>query len=278
MYFFYLWGISVITLGFIGGFPAKYPYIQFGKFFTIIYFLSYIINYIFGKYEDTRCVLMLNLSNKTKAWLIWRIWTRFKVWSNKNYNNVSKPYQTKLVQEMEKKKLKIYANRIDFSKLKKTNSFKSQLHGFHIVKPSPWPFLTALAIFMNILVCLEWFSFMEISVLRAIIPFIYLISIISAWCRDVIVESTFQGKHTLVVQKMMRAGFKLVLLSEAMFFFWFFLMFFIYVNFTIRLNWVHMTSNGNWTNTPFWFTIIKYSCIIVFWRFWDICTQVYVTY
>jgi len=104
--FFYLWGISVITLGFIGGFPAKYPYIQFGKFFTIIYFLSYIINYIFGKYEDTRCVLMLNLSNKTKAWLIWRIWTRFKVWSNKNYNNVSKPYQTKLVKEMEKKKIK----------------------------------------------------------------------------------------------------------------------------------------------------------------------------
>ncbi|MBV8801788.1 MAG: cytochrome c oxidase subunit 3 [Gammaproteobacteria bacterium] len=35
------------------------------------------------------------------------------------------------------------------------------------------------------------------------------------------VESTFQGKHTLIVQQMMRAGFALVLLSEAMFFFGF---------------------------------------------------------
>jgi len=42
------------------------------------------------------------------------------------------------------------------------------------------------------------------------------------WFRDVVIESTFQGMHTLIVQKMLRAGFVLVLLSEAMFFFGFF--------------------------------------------------------
>jgi len=52
---------------------------------------------------------------------------------------------------------KTYVNffAIDYSKLNRTNSFESQLHGFHMVKPSPWPFLTATATTQLILLCLE---------------------------------------------------------------------------------------------------------------------------
>ena len=36
--FFYLFSVSIIMLWSIGGLPAEYPFIQFGKFFTFLYF------------------------------------------------------------------------------------------------------------------------------------------------------------------------------------------------------------------------------------------------
>jgi len=108
------------------------------------------------------------------------------------------------------------------SKLQRTNSFKSQLRGFHFVEPSPWPFGTATALTQIIMICLEWFSYEKIWWVWVVWSFYLFFLIIALWCRDVIIESTFQGKHTIVVQKMMKAGVMLVLVSETMFFFGFF--------------------------------------------------------
>jgi len=139
--------------------------------------------------------------------------------------------------KFQNKNLYINFKKFDLSRLKKTNSFKSQSHGFHIIKPSPWPFLTATALTQLILLCLEWFSYIDNNMWWVGWCFFYFILVISMWFRDVVIESTFQGKHTIIVQRMMRCGFYLVLLSELMFFFGFFLMFLIYVNISIYLNW-----------------------------------------
>jgi len=51
--FFYLFSVSIITLWFVGGLPAEYPYIQYGKFFTKVYFVSFLINFLIARRENT---------------------------------------------------------------------------------------------------------------------------------------------------------------------------------------------------------------------------------
>jgi hypothetical protein len=59
--FFYLFSVSIIMLGIIGGLPAEFPYIQFGKFFTFIYFSSYLINLLSSKLENKITTQMLGV-------------------------------------------------------------------------------------------------------------------------------------------------------------------------------------------------------------------------
>jgi cytochrome c oxidase subunit 3 len=49
------------------------------------------------------------------------------------------------------------------------------------------------------------------------------------WWRDVIREATFEEQHTVAVQKGLRLGMILFIVSEVMFFFAFFGLFFILV-------------------------------------------------
>jgi len=58
------------------------------------------------------------------------------------------------------------------------------------------------------------------------INFCILIFLIIRWFRDIIIEATFEGRHTLFVQKGITLGFLLFLVSEIMFFFSFFWAFF----------------------------------------------------
>jgi len=111
---------------------------------------------------------------------------------------------------------------INWDKLKNSNLPETQAHGFHIVEPSPWPLFTATAITQLIYVILFWLHNFKQSPYWILWSIIFLFLVIFMWFRDIIVESTFQGRHTNIVQKLMRTGFILVLISEAMFFFGFF--------------------------------------------------------
>lgn len=99
-------------------------------------------------------------------------------------------------------------------------------HGFHMVTPSPWPFFAALGIMCIILNFVGYLHFYPIS--KILFPFsvLFLILIVSRWWRDVVIEATFEGKHTSYVQKGLRISFILFILSEVMFFFGFFWGFF----------------------------------------------------
>ena len=56
--------------------------------------------------------------------------------------------------------------------------------------------------------------------------FLTIIYVMYTWWRDVIREATFEGQHTVQVQKGLRTGMILFILSEVMFFFGFFWAFF----------------------------------------------------
>lgn len=99
-------------------------------------------------------------------------------------------------------------------------------HPFHIVNPSPWPLLTAFSsfsltfgavLYMHSFKHGGWFLFLGL---------LTLIICLVGWWRDVIREATFEGQHTLAVQRGIRMGMILFIVSEIMFFVAFFWGFF----------------------------------------------------
>jgi heme/copper-type cytochrome/quinol oxidase subunit 3 len=107
-------------------------------------------------------------------------------------------------------------------KLNQSTTFKAERHGFHIVRPSPWPFLTSISLLNIILGILFVFNDFEISNTRLLLNFIFFFLVIGMWFRDIVIEATFQGYHTSMVQRNLRTGMITFLLSETMFFFGFF--------------------------------------------------------
>lgn len=99
-------------------------------------------------------------------------------------------------------------------------------HRYHLVTPSPWPFLSAFAALNLTLGAVAYMHQYERGGLLLTLGFLSVFIIMAYWWRDVIREATFQGKHTNKVQRGLRLGFVLFVFSEVMFFFGFFWAFF----------------------------------------------------
>jgi len=106
-----------------------------------------------------------------------------------------------------------------------SKDFSAEKHGFHLVKPSPWPFLTSVGLLDIALYTVLIFDNREVSYLLYLFLWLYFFMIIGMWFRDVIIES-HQGMHTSKVQRGFRYGMIVILISETMFFFGFFWCFF----------------------------------------------------
>jgi len=102
----------------------------------------------------------------------------------------------------------------------------NQRHLFHLVDPSPWPFLTAIAAFVMMNGSVMYFHSFSGGNFLMFFGLLLVILLMTIWWRDVIRESTFEGHHTLIVQKGLRYGMLLFIISEIMFFFAFFWAFF----------------------------------------------------
>nr|QNV12179.1 cytochrome c oxidase subunit III [Ammophila sabulosa] len=96
----------------------------------------------------------------------------------------------------------------------------SHNHPFHMVQQSPWPILTSMSILNLAISTILWFHYK--NYLMLLISLMSLMMCLMLWWRDVIRESTFQGCHTLMVQKNIRMGMMLFIVSEAFFFLSFF--------------------------------------------------------
>jgi len=99
-------------------------------------------------------------------------------------------------------------------------------HPFHIVDPSPWPFLGSISALGLTLGAVLYFHGFNKGELLLFSSFIHLLLVCYGWWRDVIDEATFQGCHTKKVQRGLRIGMILFIVSEAMFFFSLFWAFF----------------------------------------------------
>lgn len=105
-----------------------------------------------------------------------------------------------------------------------------QQHPFHLVKPSPWPFLLAFSLCLCLIFTVLWlheYNTGNCAFLKFLpIGFFFFFFSFISWLWDVIIEATFEGRHTFAVQKGLRMGFILFIVSEIMFFFGFFWAFF----------------------------------------------------
>ena len=99
-------------------------------------------------------------------------------------------------------------------------------HSYHLVDPSPWPALASLGAFMItsglVLYMHKFIGGWNLFQLGFIVTFY----VMYTWWRDVIREATFEDQHSVVVQKGLRLGMILFIVSEIMFFFAFFWAFF----------------------------------------------------
>lgn len=110
-------------------------------------------------------------------------------------------------------------NKFDFKYL-------STAHQFHLVDPSPWPLLASLGAFMLTTGLVSYMHKMSGGFGLFINGFILILFVMYVWWRDVVREATYEEQHTFAVQRGLRLGMILFIVSEVMFFFAFFWAFF----------------------------------------------------
>lgn len=93
-----------------------------------------------------------------------------------------------------------------------------QLFPFHLVAASPWPIAISVAL-MSLALTLGLTMHNYISNLNWLyLALIMTIASIGLWLRDVVIEGTYLGDHTIAVRKGLNIGFMLFVLSEILIF------------------------------------------------------------
>lgn len=97
-------------------------------------------------------------------------------------------------------------------------------HPYHLVDPSPWPYVMGSGALLTTFGAVIYFHysifyFLFLGLLLILFCFIM-------WLKDVIRESTYQGNHTIMALYGLKLGFILFIVSEILFFFSFFWAFF----------------------------------------------------
>jgi len=101
-----------------------------------------------------------------------------------------------------------------------------QRHPFHLVDPSPWPFVGSMGAFGLTFGGVMYMHGYSGGFFLFFTGFITVVFTMYVWWRDIIREATFEGQHTKVVQQGLRWGVILFIVSEVMFFLAFFWAFF----------------------------------------------------
>ena len=99
-------------------------------------------------------------------------------------------------------------------------------HSFHLVDPSPWPLVAGLGAFFLTSGGVGYMHNFKGGGKLCLIGFLTILYVMYMWWRDIIREETFEEQHTFSVQRGLRLGMILFIVSEIMFFFAFFWAFF----------------------------------------------------
>ena len=117
-------------------------------------------------------------------------------------------------------------NNIREIKIHSDSQYIKTKHSWHLIDPSPWPLLTSIGAFSTTSGFALYIHSYTSGGYVLINGFIVLFSSVFMWWRDVIREATFEEQHTYPVQRGLRFGMILFIVSEIMFFFAFFWAFF----------------------------------------------------
>ncbi|WPZ35687.1 cytochrome c oxidase subunit 3 [Thalassobaculum sp. OXR-137] len=101
-----------------------------------------------------------------------------------------------------------------------------QQHPYHLVEPSPWPFMGAASGFVLAVGGVMYMHDLQFAVPIMVVGLALILATMFFWWRDIIREAQWQGHHTPVVQIGMRYGMALFITSEVFFFLAFFWAFF----------------------------------------------------
>ncbi len=93
-----------------------------------------------------------------------------------------------------------------------------QKHLFHLVTPSPWPFMSSLSVLYLATGGVLYFHFYKIGGFLSLLGLIMTIAVMYVWWRDIVREATFLGYHNSKVREGIRMGFILFVATEVMFF------------------------------------------------------------
>lgn len=121
-----------------------------------------------------------------------------------------------------------YFLNILLSNIEKKEQFKylKTRHTYHLVDPSPWPLLASFGALMlttgGVMYMHKFFGGVDLL----LTGFSLILYVMYVWWRDIIREATFEEQHTFSVQRGLRLGMLLFIVSEIMFFFGFFWSFF----------------------------------------------------
>jgi len=99
-------------------------------------------------------------------------------------------------------------------------------HMYHLVDRSPWPLTLSIGLLFATTGLVCYMNRISNGFLIFLLGLLVTILTMYVWWRDVIRESTYQGNHTVIVQKGLKLGFILFVGSEVVFFGGFFWAFF----------------------------------------------------
>jgi len=103
-----------------------------------------------------------------------------------------------------------------------SSNLASIRHPYHLVDPSPQPFVISFALLMITSGTVFYMHGNPQWMVILPLGWFWLIYVLVDWFRTIVLESTFMGYHTEKVQYSHKTGIKLFIVSEVMFFFSFF--------------------------------------------------------
>lgn len=238
LWFFWFFAFCVIFLGVLGGLPIEYPYTVVSQVLALYYFAFFFLLIPFD-YYFTKSVYLFNLEQNQKM-----ISKNMLTYPKTMGYFIAKTAITKL----QAKKKEIFNTWIAFflpHTITKWQNFATELnatqqnavvskrlqariykHPYHLVTASPWPFFISLSLLALTVGAVMTFHRFTAGTLVLGMGLFSVLLVMICWFRDIVREGTFEGHHTLLVQRGLKLGMILFIVSEVCFFFSFFWGFF----------------------------------------------------
>ena len=99
-------------------------------------------------------------------------------------------------------------------------------HSFHLVDPSPWPLVASIGTLLLTVGGVLYMHKFQNGYLSFLCGFTIILYVMYTWWRDIVREAMYEEQHSFSVQRGLRLGMILFIVSEIMFFFAFFWAFF----------------------------------------------------